>query len=178
MVKLLKFAGSAVTAVTQSPKSAANESRDRMDFESKKDIFSKAASGYFSTLSSLDIRLRQQIKALEKAEVVPNEAHPRHHSSDAISSLSKHTAEPRKSNDTKRESNRGVTTGGGLCSLDDGRLNGRNDNKEMEAELWEEASRLVQNYRFTESVAPKQTTASDKNTVSVEDTNDKDIKDG
>ena len=118
-----------------------------MGFVRRKEAFTTAASDYFSVLSSIDVRLRRQITALEEAHIIPAEAVTEN--SQNFSALSPTNAGigpgnpgPAKGANTRK----GIVTGGGLGALDVGWLNSRNGNvgKEMEAELWEEAQRLVE----------------------------------
>ena len=147
-------------ALTTSSSDAEDERLDMAAFTDRKEAFKTSASQYFQTLSSLDVRLRQEINALKEADILPSESKYRDTAiSNAQASIPSMTA--MQQNAMQQGANRqgvprrGVITGGGLGSLDIGWLNSRNNNvgKEMEAELWEEAQKRV------EKLTPPITTA-------------------
>lgn len=80
-------------------------------------MFKEASSQYFALLSSIDVRLRRQVYALEEATIIRPDS---------------------------GESTGGQTTGGGN-QLDISWLNSRKDTvgKDKEAELWANASKFV-----------------------------------
>ncbi|KAL8999006.1 MAG: hypothetical protein Q9188_005976 [Gyalolechia gomerana] len=134
---LLQSAGTAINTLTvPAPESNVTQEKDTQDIDQRKEDFTASSRQYFSILSSIDIRLRRHISALEEAEIIPSEttAKDAQASMNMISPLSRPSA-PTKS----------TTTNSGLGSLDVGWLNSRNDNVEkmMEAELWKEAQELV-----------------------------------
>ena len=93
---------------------------DSTSIEQRKEVFTSAASDYFSLLSSVDVNLRRQIYALEEANIIPGE-----------------------SQQTEGGSN---IVGGSMGNLDVGRLNSRTDKvgKEKEAELWAKAQEIAE----------------------------------
>ena len=133
-------------ALTTSSPDTEDERLDMSTFTDRKEVFKTAASQYFHTLSSLDVRLRQEINALKEADILPSESKYREAATlNTQASIPNVTAMQQGAN-RPGVPRRGVITGGGLGSLDIGWLNSRNNNvgKEMEAELWEEAQRRVE----------------------------------
>lgn len=107
-----------------------------------------ATSKYFALVSSLDVRLRRQIYALEEddilpAELIENEAQTNTAIPPGVSATAGGSTGPVS---RRLGSGKGAITGGGLGSLDVGWLNSRNDRvgKEMEAKLWYQAREFVQ----------------------------------
>lgn len=107
-----------------------------------------ATSRYFALVSSLDVRLRRQIHALEEDDILPaevseNEAQTNTAVPPGVSALAAGSTGPLS---RRIGSGKGAITGGGLGSLDVGWLNSRNDRvgKEMEAKLWDQAREFVQ----------------------------------
>ena len=142
-------------ALTTSASDSEDERLEMAAFTDRKEAFKTAASQYFHTLSSLDVRLRHEINALKEADILPSESKYRDTAiSNSQASIPNITAMQQGAN-RQGIPRRGVITGGGLGSLDIGWLNSRNNNvgKEMEAELWEEAQRRV------EKLIPPTTTA-------------------
>ena len=113
----------------------------------QKESFAAATSSYFSTLSSIDVRLRRQIYALEEADILPAEACTREDQTNLPIPPGIPSVGGGPSAQPPKPFSKGGITGGGLGGLDVGWLNSRNDNvgKEKEAELWEEAERFVGN---------------------------------
>lgn len=124
-----------------------NSSKDLLTAKDEKESFTVAASSYFALLSSLDVRLRRQIYALQEAEILPADG----------SSIESHTtatvlsnvpasggAGPNMPLPKTNAGGKGRVTGGGLGSMDVGWLNSRNDHvgKAMEAELWVRISKI------------------------------------
>ena len=109
-----------------------------------------ATSQYFALLSSLDVRLRRQIYALEEAEILPAEAANRETQVAAITPPSSAAIGDQSTPPMSRQvaDSKSVATGGGLGNLDIGWLNSRNDSvgKDMEAKLWDEAKLIVENF--------------------------------
>lgn len=112
--------------------------------DQRKESFAAATSSYFAILSSIDVRLRRQIYALEEAEILPADASAKDSQTNAtlppgIAPMGVLNAQP------PRPASKGTITGWGLGSLDIGWLNSRHDHvrKEKEAELWEEAQKFV-----------------------------------
>ncbi|KAL9031156.1 MAG: hypothetical protein Q9196_000794 [Gyalolechia fulgens] len=134
---LLQSAGTAINTLTV-PTTASNETQenDTPSIEQRKEDFTASSRQYFAILSSIDIRLRRQISALEEAEIIPSETT----SKDAQAGTNMINPLSRPSAPTKA-----TITNGGLGNLDVGWLNSRNDHVEkmMEAELWKEAQELA-----------------------------------
>ena len=140
---LLHSAGSAIEALTLPPSPSSSAEADN-----PKEKFRNMAAQYFSLLSSIDVRLRRQIYALEEADILSPS------SSSAVEKVEK--AElllpGSQGSISALGSSQGTTgaSGGkggvGMGGLDVGWLNSRNDSvgKEMEAELWSELEGLVQ----------------------------------
>lgn len=122
------------------------EEAQLLSIEHQKEHFRSEASQYFSLLSSIDVRLRRQVYALEEAEIIPAEAVKEQQTSLAVPSIFAHLGSPQNSSSPKQPPlSKSVHIGGGLGTLDVGWLNSRNDNvgKEMEAELWAKAEDFV-----------------------------------
>lgn len=124
VAKLIHSAGLAIQALTNtrsddsdSPPAAADTSLD-----AHKKRFKEATAQYFALLSSIDVRLRRQVYALEEAGVLTP--------------------------DSASRSNDGPGAGGGgtATSLDVSWLNSRKDTvgKDKEAELWDAAREFVE----------------------------------
>ncbi|KAL8721090.1 MAG: hypothetical protein Q9225_002162 [Loekoesia sp. 1 TL-2023] len=146
VAKLLQSAGTALKTLTVPALESDEGQGDKaQDIEQRKQDFTASSSQYFSLLSSIDVRLRRQIAALEEAEIIPSEmtAKESQASTDISNSVAK-ISPPSKN----------TITNGGLGTLDVGWLNSRNDNigTMMEAELWEKAQKLVQNRLANEEV--------------------------
>ncbi|KAL9587510.1 MAG: hypothetical protein Q9212_000212 [Teloschistes hypoglaucus] len=150
VAQLLHSAGLAIKTLTTSTL-ATGEYSENLDQELDQDIgqrkerFSAASSQYFSLLASIDVRLRRQISALEKAQVIPSEASTKESQTD----LDTATTLTRMSGGSPSPlvgSSKDPIMNGGLGNLDVSWLNSRNNKveKDMEAELWEGAHNLVQ----------------------------------
>ncbi|MCJ1478467.1 hypothetical protein MMC13_007147 [Lambiella insularis] len=147
VAKLLRSAGLAVKALTTH---VSLEVQDETSIEQQKASFTAATSQYFSLLSSIDVRLRRQIYALEEAEIVPAEAASKEvqGSQNASLTLAGMTGPPGVASASQPSKDRAGLGGSGLGNLDVAWLNSRNDKveKEIEAELWAEAKDLVQSF--------------------------------
>ena len=151
MFRILESAGYAIKALT-GPMSAAQSdlSRQSLELEHNKESFSAAASSYFTILSSLDVRLRRQIYALEEAEILnstdvpPEEVSMRGFDTKDVSTIvgsaGTHVQASKPKSGLKSRS-----LDGGQSSLDVGWLNSRNNHvgKEMEAEIWVRIIRIL-----------------------------------
>ncbi|KAL8943614.1 MAG: hypothetical protein Q9216_000979 [Gyalolechia sp. 2 TL-2023] len=141
---LLQSAGTAINTLTI-PALESNETpgNKTQGIEQRKEDFTHSSRQYFAILSSIDVRLRRHISALEEAEIIPSETANK----DAQASTNMGNPLARSSAPTKS-----TITNSGLGSLDVGWLNSRNDKVEkmMEAELWKEAQELVQKKSVTE----------------------------
>lgn len=111
--------------------------------EERQKRFTTASSRYFSLLSSIDVRLRRHISALEDAGILPSETI----ATETQSSRDVSTTNTSMSNNLLRPaaSARDAITNGGMGNLDVGWLNSRNNNvgRAMEASLWKEAHELI-----------------------------------
>lgn len=141
MAQLLQSAGLAIKALTaQSSLSSDEQSSQPQSVQQQKERFTAATSQYFSLLSSVDVRLRRQIYALEEAEIIPAEAATKepHSNLTVPSALTAFTNTLNVPAAKQVGVNKNISTGGGLGALDVGWLNSRNDSvgKEKEAELW------------------------------------------
>lgn len=148
VVKLLKSAGLAVKALTKTISTSSGESPNQpVSLEHQKESFTAATSSYFALVSSLDVRLRRQIYALEEADILPAEASSKEsqRTSAVLWGASATAGGSNAPPSRLTGSGKGAITGGGLGSLDLGWLNSRNDRvgKEMEAELWDQAQRFI-----------------------------------
>lgn len=136
---LLHSAGAAIEALTLPPSSPSSAEEDNPN-----EKFRNTAAQYFSLLSSIDVRLRRQIYALEEADILSP-------SSSAVEKVELQLPGSQGSTSTLGSS-QGTTAasggkgGVGMGVLDVGWLNSRNDSvgKEMEAELWRELEGLVE----------------------------------
>ena len=139
VTKLLHSAGLAIKALTGQTSLDAEEKSTSVELQ--KSSFTAATSQYFSLLSSIDVRLRRQVYALEEADIIPAEAAFKE--SQGSQSVS--------GNPSQASKDRTSTLSSGLGNLDIGWLNSRNDKvgKEMEAELWKQARDLVEEIRTT-----------------------------
>lgn len=126
MTKLIHSAGLAIQALTNTkPDSAPESSNDSL--ESHKTQFRDATSQYFSLLSSIDVRLRRQVYALEEASLLVPE-----------STL--------QIGDTTGTSGAAAAVAAAANPLDISWLNSRKDTvgKDKEAELWAAARQYVE----------------------------------
>ena len=147
MVKLLQSAGLAVKALVQSQSNSEDQIARQESFAERKESFTAAASQYFNILSSVDVRLRREINALEEASIIPAESITKESQFlSAVPSTIPINA-PNAAAAKQFGARKGAIYGGGLGSLDVGWLNSRNDSvgKEMEAELWEQTQHFVDN---------------------------------
>ncbi|PGG98259.1 hypothetical protein GX51_06907 [Blastomyces parvus] len=130
VTKLLNAAGVAISSLTTNSSSttAGHQSSDipKIDgtLESHQAAFKSASSQYFALLSSIDVRLRRQVYALEEASIIKPE------SAETAGGGTTTTA---------------AAASSGVNPLDSSWLNSRKDTvgKDKEAELWAEASRLA-----------------------------------
>ena len=148
-MKLLESAGAAVKALTTSNDESEKGTIESRSIEDQKEAFTTASSQYLTLLSSIDVRLRRQINALEDAEIISAEATSRDSQSIQAPPPTFPAMGGPATQSKQTAGNRAVITGGGLGSLDVGWLNSRNDHigKGMEAELWEEAQNFVEKLR-------------------------------
>lgn len=129
VAKLIHSAGLAIQALTNtSPKSPFSAGTDG-SLESHKTQFKDATQQYFALLSSIDVRLRRQVYALEEASVLAPES------------------TPRTGDSTGAGAGAMAAAGSGASNpLDVSWLNSRKDSvgKDKEAELWAAARGFVE----------------------------------
>ncbi|KAL1956315.1 hypothetical protein VTO42DRAFT_7398 [Malbranchea cinnamomea] len=134
VAKLVQSAGLAIQALTEAP--PPSSSPDEGALEAHKRAFKQASAQYFALLSSIDVRLRRQVYALEEAGIIQPDS---------------------------GEGTTGQTTGG-VNQLDISWLNSRKDtvSKDKEAELWANARKFVlQQKDPTNSIGASQPAAGD-----------------
>lgn len=143
MLQLLRSAGLAVRALASPTATDEESSTVFSHIGQQKEAFSAAASEYFTRLYSIDVGLRTQINALEEAKIIPPEEAANGQSDVAVGSSG--LAAPRGERSAVIAKAKDAVTGGGLGNLDVGWLNSRNDyvGKQMEAELWKQASEFL-----------------------------------
>lgn len=143
MAELLRSAGLAIKTLTcTEPEADGNHDGQSQTIEERQQDFATASSRYFSLLSSIDVRLRRHISALEDAAIIPFEKITK----DSESSRDGPTVNMPMSNTRPGMSGRDAVTNGGMGNLDVGWLNSRNNNvgRAMEAKLWKEAHELLE----------------------------------
>lgn len=126
VAKLIHSAGLAIQALTNAkPKTPSSDVLDG-SLESHKTQFKDATQQYFALLSSIDVRLRRQVYALEESSVLAPD--PVGRAGDATSGTA------------------GAGAGSASNSLDISWLNSRKDTvgKDKEAELWAAARGFVE----------------------------------
>ncbi|KAL4782913.1 mediator complex protein-domain-containing protein [Aspergillus varians] len=122
VAKLIHSAGLAIQALTDARSNDPSSADNSLD--SHKARFKEATSQYFALLSSIDVRLRRQVYALEEASILA----------------------PDSSSRTGDLSGTATSAAGASNPLDVSWLNSRKDTvgKEKEAELWAAAREFVQ----------------------------------
>lgn len=125
MAKLIHSAGLAVQALTNAKPSDNPSDSNASSIDVHKNRFKEATSQYFALLSSIDVRLRRQVYALEEATIL------------APDSTASRTGDG---------TGAGGATGGAANPLDISWLNSRKDTvgKDKEAELWTSARDFVE----------------------------------
>ncbi|RDA90974.1 hypothetical protein CP533_3090 [Ophiocordyceps camponoti-saundersi (nom. inval.)] len=133
IAQLMSHTATALNALTAPEISTATESSDdttraALDPPAQKQAFRSATDSFLTTLHSIDVRMKRQVLALEEAGIVDLSNVPRQ----GPSSTSKASLKPN-----------GVGTVG---NLDVGWLNSRTRgvDRDMEAELWQEAREFLQ----------------------------------
>ncbi|KAL8851570.1 MAG: hypothetical protein Q9221_003502 [Calogaya cf. arnoldii] len=146
VAELLRSAGLAIKTLTYTePEADGDHDRQSQNIGERQKEFATASSRYFALLSSIDVRLRRHISALEDAEIIPSETTAKDSQStrDAptVNTVTSSNLLPRTG-----LSGRDAITHSGMGSLDVGWLNGRNNNvgRAMEADLWKEAHELLE----------------------------------
>ncbi|KAL8999476.1 MAG: hypothetical protein Q9169_001681 [Polycauliona sp. 2 TL-2023] len=146
VAELLRSAGLAIKTLTSTePDADGNHHGQSQTIEQRQQDFASASSRYFLMLSSIDVRLRRHISALEDAEITPSEMAAKDFQSSKDTSavnIPASTGLPPRPGTTGRD----VITNGGMGNLDVGWLNSRNNNvgRAMEANLWKEAHELLE----------------------------------
>ena len=150
----------AVRALTSNGSSDIEE--ESTSIAQQKSSFTAATSQYFSLLSSIDVRLRRQVYALEEAEIIPADVASKESKGGSNLPAALAALGALSSNVTFSQSSREKTVAGGsgLGKLDVGWLNSQNDKvgKEMEAELWAQAKELVQEFEKEQRNRPAEDT--------------------
>jgi len=125
IAKLIHSAGLAIQALTNAKPSSPSSKVPDGSLESHKTQFKDATQQYFALLSSIDVRLRRQVYALEEASVLP----------------------PERTGDAAGAAAAGGTGAAAASNpLDVSWLNSRKDTvgKDKEAELWSAARAFVE----------------------------------
>ncbi|KAJ5654731.1 hypothetical protein N7490_001734 [Penicillium lividum] len=129
VAKLIQSAGLAIQALTNAKPNSSSPAYGSL--ESHKTQFKEATAQYFALLSSIDVRLRRQVYALEEASVLGPETSSR----------------PGDATGTGANGAAGTGAGSGAANpLDISWLNSRKDTvgKDKEAELWASARQFVE----------------------------------
>ena len=128
------------------PQESELEDSKHESLEERKKRFTEATSQYFALVSSVDVGIRQQIHALEDAQIISSEGISKDTQVGADASTGANTG-TLAGKGVPPTSNRSTSSGGGIGNLDVGWLNSRNDSvgEEMEAELWKKASSFLAN---------------------------------
>ncbi|RCI12483.1 hypothetical protein L249_1164 [Ophiocordyceps polyrhachis-furcata BCC 54312] len=130
--QLMSHTATALNALTAPETSTATEpsentTRPTLDPPAQKQAFRSATDSFLTTLHSIDVRMKRQVLALEEAGIVDLSSAPRR----GTNSTSKASLKPN-----------GVGT---IGNLDVGWLNSRTRgvDRDMEAELWQEAREFL-----------------------------------
>jgi len=163
---LLSSAGLAVKALTSSPSSSSDSPEEPITLESHKAAFTAATAKYFSLLSSVSVRLRRQIYALEEANIISAETPGKDSQTSTLPAAFSSIGSSAGASSAQAAAEKSTITAGGLGSLDVGWLNSRKDvvGKDMEAELWGKAVGLLEKL---ESASPA---SGDKDSMEVDTT--------
>ncbi|KAJ6037392.1 hypothetical protein N7540_001671 [Penicillium herquei] len=129
VAKLINSAGLAIQALSNASPDSSSTTHDG-SLQAHKTQFKEATAQYFALLSSIDVRLRRQVYALEEASVLGPDSNSR-------------TGETTGAGTTGTG---GPGSGGAANPLDISWLNSRKDTvgKDKEAELWASARRFVE----------------------------------
>lgn len=119
--------GSLTTSASEAP-AAGEQSKPAMDAESQKEAFRSATDSFLTTLHDIDVRMKRQIMALEEAGIV---------------NLASTT---RQGPNATAQASLRPNGQGAVGNLDVGWLNSRSTKveRDMEAELWERAKKLLE----------------------------------
>jgi hypothetical protein len=112
--------------------------------EAHKESFSRATATYFSLLSSINVRLRRQICALEEADIIASDSAPK--DSQMTGYAPAFGAAGGGGGGTAAQADKGEISGIGLGNLDVGWLNSRSDavGRGMEGEIWAKAREFLE----------------------------------
>ncbi|MCJ1309206.1 hypothetical protein MMC25_002863 [Agyrium rufum] len=139
VVKLLEAAGKAIKALNDQSSGVSETEMESMSIASDgvRSKFTKETAAYFKLLSSIEVRIRRNIFALEESGIVSSK------SSAKDAQFIPESRQPARSELSLQQ--RSSPLAGGLGALDVGWLNGRNSNvgKDVEVGLWSKVSQLV-----------------------------------
>ncbi|KAL4891234.1 mediator complex protein-domain-containing protein [Aspergillus ambiguus] len=137
VAKLIHSAGLAIQALTNA---RSGDSSTDTSLDSHKTRFKEATSQYFALLSSIDVRLRRQVYALEEASILA----------------------PESSSRTGDATGAGIGGPAAANPLDVSWLNSRKDTvgKDKEAELWAAARGFVEQISSSTATDPSATKSS------------------
>ncbi|KAK2875201.1 hypothetical protein FQN49_001694 [Arthroderma sp. PD_2] len=141
VAQILQSAGLAIQSLTNSASQAPGSSETGVPttegaLEARKKAFKTACSQYFALVSSVDVKLRRQVYALEEASIIRPESTVSIKAGDSMVGGTSTAAQ---------------SSSGTVNPLETSWLNSRKDTvgKDKEAELWAEAS------KFMKSIASK-----------------------
>ncbi|KAI9681463.1 MAG: hypothetical protein M1817_002747 [Caeruleum heppii] len=146
---LLRSAGEAIRALTTSP---TTQEPSTSSLSSHKTAFTASTASYFRLLSSIDVRLRRQIYALEEAAIIPRDAPAREATAATTGPAVKNASAVGGGGGGPRAGAQASETATsdtiGLGNLDVSWLNSRTKDNEdaMEAELWRKAREMVREW--------------------------------
>ncbi|KAI9866377.1 MAG: hypothetical protein M1813_001499 [Trichoglossum hirsutum] len=142
VASLLRAAGQAVNSLTNPPSGNLEEP---VTIEAHKESFSKATATYFSLLSSINVRLRRQIYALEEADIIASDSASKD-SQTAGNAPTFGAAGGGGVGGAAIQADKGEISRAGLGNLDVGWLNSRSDivGREMEGEIWAKAREFLE----------------------------------
>jgi Mediator complex protein len=145
VARLLHAAGQAVKSLTNQPPLASNNPEEPVTIEAHKESFSNATAEYFSLLSSINVRLRRQIYALEEADIIASDSISKD-GQVAGSAPAFGVAAGGGAGGVAAQAEKGEISGIGLGNLDVGWLNSRSDTvgREMEGEIWAKAREFLE----------------------------------
>ncbi|KAI9777943.1 MAG: hypothetical protein M1839_008478 [Geoglossum umbratile] len=138
---LLRAAGQAITSLTNQPPLVSGNLEEPVTIEAHKESFSQATATYFSLLSSINVRLRRQICALEEADIIASDSAPKDGQMTGYA-----PAAGGGGGGTAAQADKGEISGIGLGNLDVGWLNSRSDavGRGMEGEIWAKAREFLE----------------------------------
>ncbi|KAI9771817.1 MAG: hypothetical protein M1840_001587 [Geoglossum simile] len=145
VARLLHAAGQAVTSLTNQPPLSSSNPEEPVTIEAHKESFSRATTTYFSLLSSINVRLRRQIYALEEADIIASDSVSKD-GQVAGSAPAFGAGGGGGTGGMAAQAEKGEISGIGLGNLDVGWLNSRSDTvgREMEGEIWAKAREFLE----------------------------------